>query len=133
MEHVARGWAMAHGEQRWADGLVEVQAGLQGWAQTGFENWQPWFTALQAEIMGKLGQEAQALPHIERQLARIAANGEHQFESPLLAERAAALAALPGRRDEAAAGFDLAEALARTQGAAAWVERIARRRQETLA
>jgi class 3 adenylate cyclase len=133
MARVARGWAQAHGQQRWAEGLADVQAGLEGWAQTGFENWQPWFTTLEAEIMGHLGQQALALQHIDHHLARIAANGERQFESPLRAERAAALAALPGRRDEAAAGFDEAEALARGQGAMAWVERIARRRQQALA
>ena len=133
MARVARGWAQAHGLQRWAEGLADVQAGLEGWVQTGFENWQPWFTTLEAEILGHLGQQALALQHIDHQLARIAANGERQFESPLLAERAAALASLPGRRDEAAVGFDEAEALARGQGAKAWVERIARRRQQTLA
>jgi tetratricopeptide (TPR) repeat protein len=132
MARVTRGWAQAHGQQRWAEGLADVQAGLEGWAQTGFENWQPWFTALEAEIMGRLGQQALALQHIDHHLARIASNGERQFESPLLAERGAALAALPGRRNEALAAFDAAEALARGQGAAAWVERIARRRQQTL-
>ena len=132
MARVARGWAQAHGQQRWAEGLVDVQAGLEGWAQTGFENWQPWFATLQAEIMGHLGQQAQALQHIDRQLARIAANGELQFKGPLLAERAAALAALPGRRDEAAAEFDEAATLAREQGAAGWSERIARRRQQAV-
>ena len=132
MARVARGWAQAHGQQRWAEGLVDVQAGLEGWAQTGFENWQPWFATLQAEIMGHLGQQARALQHIDRQLARIAANGELQFKGPLLAERAAALAALPGRRDEAAAEFDEAAALVREQGAAGWSERIARRRQQAV-
>lgn len=132
MARVARGWALAHGQQRWAEGLADVQAGLEGWAQTGFENWQPWFTTLEAEIMCHLGQHRQALQHIDHHLTRIAANGERQFESPLLSERAAALASLDGRLDEAVAGFDEAEALAREQGAAAWVERIARRRQQTL-
>lgn len=132
MARVAQGWARAHGQQRWAEGLADVQAGLEGWAQTGFENWQPWFTTLEAEIMGHLGQQALALQHIDHQLVRIAANGERQFESLLLAERAVALALLHGRRDEAAAAFDEAEALARRQGATAWVKRIARRRQQTL-
>ena len=132
MARVARGWAHAHGQQRWAEGLIDVQAGLEGWAQTGFENWQPWFATLEAEIMGHLGQQAQALQRIDAQLARIAANGELQFKSPLLAERAAALAALPGRRHEAAPAFDAAAALAREQGAAAWSERIARRRGQAL-
>lgn len=132
MAKVARGWALAHGQQRWAEGLADVQTGLAGWAQTGFENWQPWFTTLEAEILGQLGQQEQALQHIDQQLARIAANGELQFKSPLLAERAAALATLAGRRDEAIAEFDRAEALAREQGAAAWSERIALRRRQVL-
>jgi len=128
MARVARGWALAHGEGRWADGLAEVQAGAEGWAQTGFENWQPWFAALEAEILGRLGRQAEALPRIEHHLARIAANGERQFESPLLAERAAALAALPERQHEAAAVFDAAEQLARAQEAGGWLARIAARR-----
>jgi hypothetical protein len=132
MARIARGWARAHGEQRWEEGLVDVQAGLEGWAQTGFENWQPWFTALEAEILGQLGRQALALQQVEHQLARIAVNGERQFESLLLAERAAALAALPGTSREATAGFDRAAALAREQGAIAWSERIARRRLQTL-
>lgn len=132
MARVARGWALAHGRQQWAEGLTEVQAGIAGWAYTGFENWQPWFITLQAEIMGRLGQSAQALALIDHHLARIAGSGERQFESPLLAERGAALATLPQRRAQASALFDAADALARVQGAEAWVERIARRRREAL-
>ena len=132
MARMARGWALAHGQQRWEEGLSEVQAGLAGWAQTGFENWQPWFSTLEAEIMARLGRQDQALPAIEHQLARIAANGERQFLSPLLAERAAALAAMPGRRAEAAVVFDQAAALASVQGAVVWGQRIALRRQQAL-
>ena len=132
MARMARGWALAHGQQRWEEGLSEVQAGLAGWAQTGFENWQPWFSTLEAEIMARLGRQDQALPAIDHQLARIAANGERQFLSPLLAERAAALAAMPGRRAEAAVVFDQAAALASAQGAVAWGQRIAFRRQQAL-
>jgi len=133
MAGIARGWAVAHGQLRWQEGLAELQAGIAGWAQTGFENWQPWFAALEAEILEQLGQPAQALQRIDRQLARIAANGERLFESPLLAERAAALAALPGRRAEAEAAFEEALALARAQDAAGWTERILRRRKQAIA
>lgn len=135
MARVARGWAIAHSApdnpSALVEGLAEVQAGLADWARTGFENWQPWFATLEAQIMGMLGLPA--LPHIDQHLARIAANGERQFESALLAERAAALARLPARHDEAAAVFEQAAALARSQGAAGWLERIARRRQQALA
>jgi predicted ATPase len=133
MARVARGWALAHGQGRWAEGVDEVRAGLEGWAQTGFENWQPWFIALEAEILGHLGQHAAALPRIDQHLERIAANGERQFESVLLAERAAMLAALPGTQHQATALFDQAENLARAQGALAWVERIATRRRQASA
>lgn len=132
MGGIARGWALAHGQQRWEEGLAEIQAGISGWAQTGFENWQPWFAALEAELLGQLGRQDQALQRIDQQLARIAANGERLFESPLLAERAAALAALPGRAEESRAVFDQALALARAQGAAAWVDRIQQRRQRMM-
>ncbi|MDN3918703.1 AAA family ATPase [Roseateles violae] len=132
MARIARGWALAHGQGQWEQGLAEVQAGSAGWAQTGFENWQPWFATLEAEILGRLGRPGEALARIEQQLARIAANGEHQFESVLLAERGAALAALPERRAEAAAEFERAAALARAQGAQAWLARGQRRRQEAL-
>lgn len=132
MARIARGWAWAHGQHRWDEGLAEVQAGIAGWAQTGFENWQPWFVALEAEILGQMGRQALALQHIEQQLARIAANGERQFESLLLAERATAQAVQPELRDQAVRGFEHAAALARDQGAAAWLERIARRRSQVL-
>lgn len=132
MGRIARGWAWAHGQQRHAEGLAEVQAGIDGWAATGFENWQPWFAVLEAEILTRLGRPTEALQRLDRQLDRVAANGEHQFESPLQAERAAALATLPGREAEANAAFEQASALARTQGAAGWTERIERRRQQTL-
>ncbi|HET9978020.1 MAG TPA: AAA family ATPase [Burkholderiaceae bacterium] len=132
MARIARGWSLAHGQQRWDGGLADVQAGIEGWAQTGFENWQPWFAVLEAEILGRLGRHAEALTRIDSQLARIAANGERQFESVLLAERGAALAATPGRRDEAAALFDRAVSLATEQGAAAWAERSRARQQQAL-
>jgi class 3 adenylate cyclase/tetratricopeptide (TPR) repeat protein len=132
MARIARGWALAHGQQRWDDGLADVQAGIEGWAQTGFENWQPWFAVLEAEILGRTGRAADALTRIDRQLERIAINGERQFESVLLAERGAALAALPGGRDEAAEWFDRAVALASEQGASAWAERSRARRRQTL-
>jgi class 3 adenylate cyclase len=132
MGRIARGWALAHGQQRWADGLVDVQAGIEGWDQTGFENWQPWFATLEAEIMVQIGRQAEALVRIDRQLARIKVNGEHQFESPLLAERAAVLAVLHGHTAEVVATFDQAAALANAQGAAGWSRRIARRREQIL-
>jgi tetratricopeptide (TPR) repeat protein len=132
MARIARGWAWAHGQQRWEEGLTEVQAGIAGWAQTGFENWQPWFVVLEAEILGQIGQQTLALQHIEQQLARITANGERQFESLLLAERATALAVQPELRDQAVEGFERAAALAREQDAAAWLERIGRRRLQAL-
>lgn len=132
MARFARGWALAHGQQRWDEGLAEVRAGIAGWAQTGFENWQPWFVSLEAEILGHVGGQEVALQHIEQQLERIKMNGERQFESLLLAERAAALARQPGMREKAALDFDDAAALAREQGAAAWVERIAARRAQVL-
>lgn len=132
MARIARGWALAHGQQRWAEGLAEVQAGMAGWAQTGFENWQAWFTVLEAEILGRLGRPGEALAHIDHQLARIQAHGERQFESVLLAERGAALAAAPDRRDEAAAQFDKAAALATQQGAAAWAQRCRERSRQSI-
>lgn len=135
MARLARGWAWAHGQQRWEDGLAEVQAGIAGWAQTGFENWQPWFVALEAEMLSRMGRHGLALQHIEQQLARIADNGERQFESLLLAERAVALAALakrPEGRERDALGFDRAAALAGAQGAVAWGDRVARRRVQAL-
>lgn len=132
MARFARGWAMAHGQHRWEEGLSEVRAGIAGWAQTGFENWQPWFVALEAEILGQLGQQELALVRIEEQFERIRMNGERQFESLLLAEHAAALAHTPAMREQAAQGFDRASALAHEQGATAWVERIATRRAQAL-
>lgn len=131
MARVARGWCWAHGEGRLEEGLAEMQIGLEGWAATGFENWQPWFVTLQAEVLLRLQRSAEALERIDRQLARIAANGEHQFESVLLGEKAAALALTRGQQANASVLFDQALVLAREQKANAWIERIQRRRTET--
>ncbi|HKH91503.1 MAG TPA: adenylate/guanylate cyclase domain-containing protein [Gemmatimonadaceae bacterium] len=136
MARFARGWAWAHGQGRVEDGLAEVQAGISGWAQTGFENWQPWFVTHEAELLGRMGQHTQALRRIDEQLARIAQNGERQFESLLLAERAVAQAALATRPEDRAAAmryFDQAAALAADQRAVAWETRIAQRRAQVPA
>jgi tetratricopeptide (TPR) repeat protein len=132
MARVARGWCRAQQPSRAEDGLAELMAGHEGWAATGFENWQPWFTVLAAEILLRLGRPAEALERLDAQLARIAANGERQFESPLRAERAAALAALPSGRPDAPAAFDQALAIAHEQGAGAWKAHAERRLRESL-
>ncbi|MFM2068234.1 MAG: hypothetical protein RLZZ584_3143, partial [Pseudomonadota bacterium] len=104
MAQVTRGWCAAHGAGRWQDGLADILAGLDGWAATGFENWQPWFATLAAEVLLQLGRADEALALADHHLARIARNGERQFEGPLRAERAAAIARAGG--GAAAAAFD---------------------------
>ena len=128
MAQIAQGWARAHADGEWDAGLAELRQGVAGWQATGFENWQSWFAALEAEMLGQLGRADEGLALLARQFVRIAANGERQFEALLLAEQAL----LRARRDPADAGvialLDQAQALAQAQGAVAWVERVAQRR-----
>jgi tetratricopeptide (TPR) repeat protein len=132
MARVARGWATAREGQLEA-GLADLDAGIAGWQATGFENWQSWFAVLRCEILAALGRHDDALAEVERQFERIEVNGEDQFRSLLLAEKASLGFALQRNAAAAVVDFDRAAELARSQGAVAWAQRIGQRRTATLA
>jgi tetratricopeptide (TPR) repeat protein len=132
MARVARGWATAREGQLEA-GLADLDAGIAGWQATGFENWQSWFAVLRCEILAALGRHDEALAEVERQFERIEVNGEDQFRSLLLAEKASLGFALQRNAEAAVADFDRAAELAHRQGAVAWGQRIAQRRAAALA
>ncbi len=128
MARIVRGWAAARDGHHDA-GIVDMEEGIELWKATGFENWQPWFACLLAEGRVLAGRAADALTEIDRQLVRIQANGENQFRSVLVAEKAAILAAAPDGSATARALFAEAQALAEAQGAQAWSRRVESRRQ----
>ncbi len=127
MARIVRGWAVAAQGQS-AAGLQDMDAGIALWKRTGFENWQTWFAVLRIDVLLMLANEGQspqsnldeALQEANTQLARLAINGETQFKSLLLGQKAAVLRALNASNPAIAPLFDEANALAETQGAVAW-------------
>lgn len=126
MAQITRGWCRSQEAQSPAEveaGLLEMESGMAAWQATGFENWQPWFVSLKAGILLQQGRGAQALTEIDLQLERIAGNGEAQFHSLLLAEKARILMA-GGKAAQAESLFAEARHIAQAQGASAWQEKI---------
>ncbi len=127
MARIIRGWADARAGHL-ESGIADMAEGIELWKATGFENWQPWFACLKAEAMARNGRRDEALEDIDRQLDRIGRNGENQFRSLLLAEKASILGAMTGHADEAGPLFAEAEKIARSQGAQAWLDQIGQKR-----
>ncbi len=127
MARIVRGWAVARQGQS-AAGLQDMDAGIALWKRTGFENWQTWFAVLRIDVLLQLALEGHAtqsnlhdaLQEANAQLERMAANGENQFKSLLLGQKAAVLRALESSDQSVAALFDEANVLAKAQGAVAW-------------
>lgn len=133
MAKVALGWKKSHTSQNlYEEGLVEMLQGLEDWAQTGFQNWQPWFAVIIAEIQTALGRFDNAKRMAESYLHRIKISGECIFEAPLRAELAAALYGLGEHPETVTTLFNEAIELAKAQQAESWFERILRRRSETV-
>jgi len=84
MARVVRGWAAAKLGHP-SEGLDDLEAGFAIWKETGFENWQSWFTCLKADILHMLDRHEQANAEIDAQLSRIDLNKELQFRNQLLA------------------------------------------------
>lgn len=131
MARVVHGWARARQGDP-AQGLVELTDGMAQWEATGFGNWQTWFTHLQVEVLWGLGRLDGALSRVQQQLQRVHATGETQFQSLLMADQARLTAALqggvPGHAQAVAGQWEAALAVARRQGATAWLTRIQRLR-----
>lgn len=128
MAHVVRGWtAVRKGDCD--TGLAEIEAGIEEWRATGFENWQTWFGSLKAEALSTIGRHEDALSEIAFQLRRSRANGETLFRGVLLADQACALRSLSRDRAEVARAFAAAERLCVRQKANAWLQRIDRQQR----
>lgn len=130
MAQITRGWCRSQHAASGTEveaGLSEMETGMQAWQATGFENWQSWFVSLKAGVLAKQGRSREALTEIDGQLRRIAGNGEMQFHSLLLAEKARIL--MTDDRHEAERVFAEALAIAQLQGAKAWQEKIALMRE----
>lgn len=84
MARVVRGWAAAKLGHP-SEGLDDLEAGFAIWQETGFENWQSWFTCLKADVLHILDRHEQAIAEIDAQLTRIKLNKELQFRNQLLA------------------------------------------------
>jgi class 3 adenylate cyclase/predicted ATPase len=127
MARIIRGWADAQ-DGHLESGIADMAEGIELWKATGFENWQPWYTCLKAAAMARSGKGGEARAEIDHQLERIGRNSENQFRSLLLAEKASILGAEAGQRELSARLFDEAEAVARAQGAEAWLRAIRQKR-----
>lgn len=125
MARVARGWANAM-QGHPVEGLADLEAGIELWKQTGFENWQSWFGCLRVGVLDRLDRVADALEEIETQVARLALNGERLFLPLLLGHRSVLLRR---RGDAQMAAQVMAEAreLAARQGAQAWSDWLDKR------
>ncbi len=132
MARIVRGWAATRDGDHDA-GICDMEVGIDLWKATGFENWQTWFACLLAEGLVLADRSDDAVVEIDRQLCRIQANGEKQFQSVLLATKAAILAAAHSGAEQARVLFDEAASIAEVQGASAWRELVEKRRSTPLA
>ena len=120
MARVARGWANAM-QGHPVEGLADLEAGIDLWKQTGFENWQSWFGCLRVGVLDRLDRVEDALEEIETQVARLALNGERLF-LPLLLGHRSVLLRRRGDAQMAAQVMADARGLAARQGAVGWSE-----------
>lgn len=127
MARIVRGWAVARLGQP-AEGLQDMEAGIELWKMTGFENWQTWFAVLKVDVLLMLERTDEALATVEAQFTRMNRNGENQFRSLLIAQKGVVLQRLASDDADVAALFDDAAALAEAQGAVAWTRWIDRKR-----
>ncbi len=131
MARITQGWCRTQGKATDADveaGLAEMEAGMASWQATGFENWQPWFVSLKAAVLRQQGRFDEGLAAIDEQLERIALNGERQFHSLLLAEKASLLKQTGDARADAL--FEQALRIAQDQNAVAWQTKIRSLREQ---
>ena len=127
MARIVQGWALARCGAAQA-GLTDIEAGIERWRATGFENWQTWFGSLNAQTLVLMGRLDEALEAIDGQLARIGHHSEAQFQSLLMADRAHVMELRGDDPAQVRSLFDRAGELARRQGAMAWLHRIERQR-----
>lgn len=126
---VARGWAVA--ELGDADaGIAEIERGMAAFDATGTRIFRTFQLGLLAEQLGRRGEIGRGLSMIDEALALVEDHGEHWSEAELWRRRGDLLH-LDGRDDDATVAYDLAAAVAGSQGALA-LERRARARTAAL-
>jgi class 3 adenylate cyclase/predicted ATPase len=83
---IMRGWAIAVQEHS-AEGLVQIQQGLDMYCSTGAEFQRPHLLALLAEASGLLGQPEGGLAALEEALSLVEQTGERYYEAELHRQR----------------------------------------------
>jgi predicted ATPase len=78
---IVRGWALANQGQ--IEGIDQMENGLASWAALGAEQAQPYFLALLAEALGKIGQVEKGLALLENMSKLINRTGERFYEAEL--------------------------------------------------
>jgi adenylate cyclase len=77
---ILRGWALiAQGHT--ADGLHDLQRGIEDWRATGTEDGRPYFLALLADAYGKVARVADGLSLVNEAIAAVNKNGERVHEA----------------------------------------------------
>jgi adenylate cyclase len=77
---IVRGWALlAQGHE--ADGLEELQRGIEVWRAAGTEDGRPYFLALLADAYGKVARVADGLSLANEAIAVVEKNGAHVHEA----------------------------------------------------
>ena len=77
---ILRGWALiAQGHT--ADGLHDLQRGIEDWRATGTEDGRPYFLALLADAYGKVARVADGLSLVNEAIAVVNKNGERVHEA----------------------------------------------------
>jgi class 3 adenylate cyclase/predicted ATPase len=111
---IIHGWALAD-SGRSEEGLAEIRRGLVEYVETGAEIWLPDFLAMQAEMLGRVGQTEAGLRYLSDALDR----GRRRWIEPELHRlKGELLLALPEADTmEAEACFRHAIAMAREHGA----------------
>jgi class 3 adenylate cyclase/tetratricopeptide (TPR) repeat protein len=121
--HCSRGWARAHlGET--ADGIAEIQLGLQYLDAVGLRATYPYHLSGLVEALLIAGDVDQALSSVQRGLAMCHTGLDRFYQAELIRLQAECHARL-GNLDSAETGFNAALALARKQSAGLFAVRAA--------
>jgi tetratricopeptide (TPR) repeat protein len=86
--HALRGWARAVSGE--ADGLEELQAGVEAYAASGATIEVPYYQGLIADVLVRMGRGAEAVAHVDAALATIAVHPDYFYAPTLERLRSAA-------------------------------------------
>ena len=118
---ILNGWARAM-DGAGSESVRVIRTGLSIWRDTGSTGFIPYYDCLLAEACALTGDIDAGLVAVNQGLASAHATGERHYESELHRMRGE-LMLLRGSGEAAAAAFELALDVARTQGAKAFEER----------